>query len=245
MEQQILYIPSGDRREDASVTMNSDPGDASMASLSSNVQVAIRDAIIRGRFSPDQRINADQLSRELGVSVIPVREALRSLEVDGWVYFIPKRGAFVSSRSDGEAQEVLEARLILEPQIAFMAASRRTDAHLATLQQLVEAGYEAASRNNLTDFLHINTEFHRVLADGTRNAVLIRLYSRILGYVELYYGAAVIQRISLSAREHEDIYNAIFVRDGDASKKLAANHATATFETFLPPGKSTENEQFG
>jgi DNA-binding GntR family transcriptional regulator len=216
------------------VTTTRKPHDEGAASVSNRVQVAIRDAIIRGQFEPDQRINVDRVSRDLEVSAIPVREALRSLEVEGWVYFIPKRGAFVSSRTDEEAQEVFEARLMMEPQIALLAASRRTEADLEALHDLVRAGYEASSRDDLTEFLDINTEFHRVMAACTRNSVIIRLYSRILGYVELYYGAAVVQRIAMSAREHEAIYRAVLARDGKGAQKLASGHAGATFETFLP-----------
>lgn len=213
--------------------MPADLGGTEHLSMGDRVHISLRESIVRRKFQPGHRINVDRVARELNVSAIPVREALRSLEVEGWVYFIPKRGAFVCKRSKEEAANLLETRLILEPQIARIASTRRTEADVNDLKNLVDDGYRAASSQSLSDFLEINTAFHEKLSRSTHNSVLVQLYSRILGYLELYYGAAVEQRMEQSAREHSSIYEAVRSRDSELAERLVEEHATATFNVSL------------
>jgi len=83
----------------------------------------IREAIQIGRYAPGQRLIADELAQELGTSRMPVREALRRLEVAGLVSITPHRGAVVSELSEQEIVEIYHIRAVLEGLAARLAAS--------------------------------------------------------------------------------------------------------------------------
>src|SRR5256885_15004848 len=87
---------------------------------------AIRDDVIRGTFRPGQRLTEDSLAERYGVSRVPIREALRTLEAEGFVYSRPYVGTFVAELTEDEAADLLEIRAALEPLCAARAAVRRT-----------------------------------------------------------------------------------------------------------------------
>src|SRR6478609_3394059 len=90
---------------------------------------ALRERILRGDYIEGEPLRQDALADELGVSRIPIREALRQLETEGLVTFNPHRGAIVSSLSLAEIEEVFELRATIEPDLL-----RRAMPHLTTYQ---------------------------------------------------------------------------------------------------------------
>ncbi|MGA8266797.1 MAG: GntR family transcriptional regulator, partial [Candidatus Acidiferrales bacterium] len=82
--------------------------------LKEQVVRLLRTAILSGKISAGGRLNESQLARELGVSRVPIREALQQLEQQGLVVNVPRRGKFVISLSDEEIQKINSLRLILE-----------------------------------------------------------------------------------------------------------------------------------
>ncbi len=94
------------------------------ASLSKFVRERIRGQILDGRLKPGARLVEDRLSAELGVSRVPVREALRSLSAEGLVRLEPHRGATVVEVTPEMVAELVEVRALLEGQNARLAARR-------------------------------------------------------------------------------------------------------------------------
>src|SRR5690242_21918130 len=94
------------------------------------VCTAIRDDIVAGFFEPGSRLTEELLARRYGVSRVPVREALRTLESEGFVTTRRHAGACVAEPTEQEAADLLELRLLLEPLAAARAARRRTEGHL-------------------------------------------------------------------------------------------------------------------
>src|SRR5665213_669675 len=88
--------------------------------------VALRERILRGVYADDTPLRQDALAAELGVSRIPIREALRQLEAEGLVVFNPHRGAVVSSLSVDEIDELFELRSQIESDLVRRAVSRTT-----------------------------------------------------------------------------------------------------------------------
>lgn len=110
------------------------------------VCTAIRDDIVSGVFGPGGRLTEEVLARRYGVSRVPVREALRTLESEGFVTTRRHAGACVAEPTEQEAADLLELRMLLEPLAAARAARRRTEAHLRVLRGLVRLGQERARR---------------------------------------------------------------------------------------------------
>src|SRR5438094_10243702 len=85
----------------------------------------IRERILAGEYGPGERLAEERLSEELGISRMPVREALRALAAEGIVTLNPRRGASVTEFSKEHAQELIEVRATLEALNAKLAAKRK------------------------------------------------------------------------------------------------------------------------
>lgn len=98
---------------------------------------ALRDRILSGAIPPGSPLRQELLAEELGVSRIPVREAIRQLSAEGLVDAIPHRGAFVSMLSRAEVEELFDIRLRLEPWLIHEAATQISEEELALAEQCV------------------------------------------------------------------------------------------------------------
>src|SRR5216684_3509714 len=94
------------------------------------VQERIREAILSGELRAGARIDQVRLAEQLDVSLVPIREALKKLDAEGFVQIIPRRGAFVTETSTHDMQELYLAREILEGEAAYHAAEKLSDAEL-------------------------------------------------------------------------------------------------------------------
>ena len=94
----------------------------------------LRDAVRNGILKPGERLMEIQLAEELGVSRTPVREAIRRLELEGYVIMMPRRGTYVANLSIRDINEVFEIRTSLESLSSGLAAERITDEELERLQ---------------------------------------------------------------------------------------------------------------
>ena len=109
----------------------------------------IRDAIINGVFAPGERLMEIQMADEMGVSRTPVREAIRKLEMEGFVVMIPRRGTYVSNMSIRDINDVYEIRISLDTLAAGLAAERISDEELEELQRLLVKVGNAIEENDM------------------------------------------------------------------------------------------------
>ena len=129
----------------------------------------IRQAIIDGTFSPGERLMEIQLADEMGVSRTPVREAIRKLELEGFVVMIPRRGTYVADISIKDITEIYEIRISLDILAAGLAAERITDEELEQLNgYLIEIGQHIAN-NDMDKIVEVDTAFHDMLYTASRN----------------------------------------------------------------------------
>ena len=142
------------------------------ASLSKVVSDQIRGQILDGRLKPGERLVEDRLSLELGVSRVPVREALLGLSMEGLVRLEPRRGATVIAVTPELVAELVEVRTLLEALNARLAARRHDPAIVALLQDTLRRGNAAAQSGTSEQLAHLNAEFHERLAEASRNSVL-------------------------------------------------------------------------
>ena len=129
----------------------------------------IRQAIVDGVFSPGERLMEIQLADEMGVSRTPVREAIRKLELEGFVVMIPRRGTYVADISIKDINEVYEIRTSLEVLAAGLAAERISDEELETMQRLLVEIGQHIEDGNIEKIVEIDTAFHDVLYKASRN----------------------------------------------------------------------------
>lgn len=198
--------------------------------LGGQISESLERDIILGVLRPGQRLNADDLAQAFGVSRIPVREALRSLDAAGWVEIRPRHGAFVRERSLGELINLFHVRSLIEAEAASLAAARRDadgiaemEAARREMQAASEAGDPAASAE-------ANSRFHRAMASASGNEVLADVADRLAKRVRWYYGTVASTRSIHSVREHAAMLDAIRAGDCVLASRLAREHIARTAE---------------
>ena len=130
--------------------------------LKDQVVRLIRTAILSGKISAGGRLNESQLARELGVSRVPIREALQQLEQQGLVVNVPRRGKFVISLSDEEIQKINSLRLILEAEALRLCRAKITSEGIETLNRLNENMQQAGGLPEI-EAAALDLEFHRTI----------------------------------------------------------------------------------
>jgi DNA-binding GntR family transcriptional regulator len=161
-------------------------------------------------------VTAD-LSRDLGVSATPVREALLLLERDGLVEIIPRKGTFVSSVDLDGARDLFALRKILEGAAAEQAASRISDQDLAALEAFCRAPNDSG-RPQLTPRLGSNASFHVAVASCSGNRRLAELIRTLLEEMRRIIVAGFVPD------DHAEILAALRERDGTKARAAMIQH---------------------
>ena len=123
----------------------------------------LREAIRSGVLKPGERLMEIQLADELGVSRTPVREAMRKLELEGYVIMLPRRGTYVANISIRDINEVFEIRTTLDALASGLAAERITEEELEQLERLLVSIGENIETRNMKKVVEDDMEFHDIL----------------------------------------------------------------------------------
>lgn len=193
-----------------------------------SVCTAIRDDIVSGVFERGSRLTEEQLARRYGVSRVPVREALRTLESEGFVVTRRHAGACVAEPTEQEAADLLEVRMLLEPLGAARAAQRRTEAHLKVLRGLVRLGQERARRGQGEDLRALGGWFHETLAQASGSPGLTALLTQLRHKIAWMYSVEQPARPVEAWAEHGAIVDAVARGDSERARALTALHAERT-----------------
>jgi len=147
--------------------------------VASMTLVAIRDGILHGAYAESEPLRQDALADELGVSRIPIREALRQLEAEGLVTFTPHRGAIVSSLSLSEIEEVFELRSTIETDLLRRALPRLTTYQLDEADEVLNRYAVALRAADVAKWGELNWEFHSTLYAPAGRAVTMGIVHRL------------------------------------------------------------------
>lgn len=184
---------------------------------SQHVLTALRRSIVAGELRPGQRVRQEELAARLGVSVAPVREALRTLEQEGQVTYFSRRGYFVTELHIEDLDEIYELRRVLEDRAA-RAALATLDAEAFERVATAAADCVAAARaGDVAAELDANRRFHFAIleAPGQPHAmrVIRMLWDSTEAYRALYYNSPEEREASTDA--HDRILAALSARDAD------------------------------
>ncbi|MFI8347572.1 GntR family transcriptional regulator [Streptomyces sp. NPDC085596] len=188
------------------------------------VCTAIRDDIVAGVHERGGRLTEEVLARRYGVSRVPVREALRTLEAEGFVVTRRHAGACVAEPTEQEAADLLEMRLLLEPLGAARAAQRRTEAHLKVLRGLVRLGQERARLGNSDDLRALDGWFHETLAQACGSHALTSALTQLRHKIAWMYTVDGPASLPETWAEHGAIVDAVARGDGERARAVTALH---------------------
>jgi len=211
---------------------------AAHAPLTTLIAQAIRERIASGELGPGERLVEARLSEELGVSRIPVREALRTLAADGVVTLEPRRGATVTQYSPEQIQELVEVRATLEALNAKLAARRGNPTHIEKLQRILGQGAVIARSNDIKELQADNDNFHEALAGVAANAVLRDMVRSLRERTAPIFAPHSRKRARENWEEHAAIVRAVIAGDAELAGLLAARHVYSAAEA-LPHATTT------
>jgi len=204
-----------------------------IASVVDHVYVAIRARIISGDLPRGSRLHQEDLAADLGVSRTPVREALRRLAAEGLVQMHTNRGARVADIQGADMRSPTEARMVIEPGAARIAAERE-----ASIERMRAA--IAAHRELIPDVAHsfaANREFHLALVEASGNPFLVQfaeiLWVSRIGEPIYARQVATAEDMHLDADEHEAIMTAIGMGDARRAETLARRHLQHALKRLL------------
>jgi DNA-binding GntR family transcriptional regulator len=231
------------------------PDRLNISSVVDQVYTAIRERIASGALPRGARVHQEDLAEELGVSRTPVREALRRLAAEGLVEMRTNRGARVADIDQGSMRGAYDARLVVEPGAARLAAQRRRPEPLARMRAAVVD--QRRSLRSVERSFEANREFHLALVEASGNEFLLQLAERLW---VARIGATIYERqiqtqpddsraalsgeagrrargnrerMVLDMREHEQILEAIEAGDGRRAESLTRRHLADAMKRSL------------
>ncbi len=202
--------------------------------LSERVFEVLRERIVTGSIQGEQAIRQDALAAELGVSKIPLREALARLEQDGLLTSHANRGYFVQPMSASQADEIYELRLRIEPRAAAQACERASESEQATARKAFER-LDAIADANLAESALGNRVYHASLVRPCGRLLTTQLVERLLILSERYVIAHLqpAGRGSRAHKEHLEMLEAWLARDAKAVERMVETHTRATHDDLM------------
>jgi DNA-binding GntR family transcriptional regulator len=217
-----------------------------VAPLSVQIEQAIKEEIVSGRLTPGQRIDMDELSHRWGVSITPVRDALRRLEVAGFLTVAPRRGVYVAAPDQQQFKEIFDLRIALEclaiesaialiPQEDIVALTNHEREALQVFRDIGERGllikYDPIIHDLILRYCG-NRKLVEIM-DGLSD--LIRWTRNIVVQDQSTYEAAV--------PEHIRILDALRARDADAATQAMRAHLRNSFRRTGKIPVYSDNDQ--
>jgi DNA-binding GntR family transcriptional regulator len=190
----------------------------------------LRDKILAGHLDPGTKLNQHHLAAELGMSRIPVRDALRSLASEGLVEVRAHATAVVSQLSTRDLQELYELRIAIEPSLGRLAVPGLTQRHLDEMEGLLVA-LEGTKDTN--DWLALNNRFHETMyaaADRRRSLDMVRTIRR---QTDRYTAVYVELNHPVVDAEHRMIHEAARLGQSVRLEALLTAHISGSYEQML------------
>lgn len=197
--------------------------------LAEEVYGRIRSDIMSLRLLPDTRVTVDSLSRELGVSQTPVREALSMLESDGLVVKRQFAGYCTPPPMNrAQLDNLFEFRLLVEPHLAMRAATRISEEALARLLEITRT--RGASHE---DSARLDAEFHGLIAEQAGNRLIAESLNGLHIHIHIFRSCFRAEIAREAFQEHRKIGQAIAARDGEAAGATMCDHIERSYDRLL------------
>jgi DNA-binding GntR family transcriptional regulator len=185
--------------------------------------LALRQAIVEGRYSPGERLTVAKLEEELSLSPTPIREALRLLQAHGYVKHESHRGVKVASYSSADVEEVYQLRLVLEPLACGLAAQNAVAGDLDKLWRIHKELVNASTTGQVVRAPQVNAQWHSALYAVARHQLLQEFIGRLWMSIPVQAIWNSDHGVESSER-HEAIMNAVAAHDSSLASQLMRQH---------------------
>lgn len=218
--------------------MDLDAFAVSHRSLPESVYEWLRSAILDGTFKPGDMLRQEVLAKQLGVSRVPVREALQRLEGEGQVVLYPRRGYAVTSLDRDELREIFELRMRVDERAALDSTKWRSDVDIARVKGLLKQLEAIKVKNNpesIAKWSNLNLKFHDALLSSGKRQYIKRLASSLRSVVEPYVRmeTSMTGGLKQAQKEHRALVEAFEAGDAERVARLSREHCQHTSERLL------------
>jgi DNA-binding GntR family transcriptional regulator len=195
-------------------------------SLREQAYQSIKDRILSLELKPGQFINELTLCEMLGMGRMPVHQAVHRLMGDGLLDIIPRKGIVIRPDSLNDILTLLEARRMVEPNIAALAAERATRDQVAALERLLRESARLIDQRHRGAFMAVDRAFHQAVAEAAGNRILVDaqrpLHERsvVIWHVRRF----VADGLRRTQQEHEQVLDAIRRKDPHAARRAMQAH---------------------
>ncbi len=196
---------------------------------------SLREAIRNGTLKPGERLMEIQLAEQLGVSRTPVREAIRKLELEGYVIMMPRRVTYVANMYMSDISAIFAIRSALESLSNGLAAKRITPDELEHLQNLLVMLKPYVEQMDMEKIVELDIEFHDLLYHASRNKRLVGIISNLRDQLTRFRTLSMSYpgRLEATMEEHKSIVDAIAAGDSEAARQAAEKHMENSESTLL------------
>ncbi|HEY7607634.1 MAG TPA: GntR family transcriptional regulator [Alphaproteobacteria bacterium] len=195
-------------------------------SLQHSAYREIKRRIVTAVYKPAEQINTALICAQLSIGRTPVHLAIHRLETEGLIEILPRRGIVVKPIDRAETMQLIEARLMVEPEVAALAALRATDREFAGMRQILDRIPGIAEAGDSEHFMETDLEFHAAMASAARNQPLSDFLAGLHDHCMRLYFISVSnkQHDTRILTEHEEIFGALVRRDAEASRAALRKH---------------------
>lgn len=208
-----------------------DLGQIETTTVAERVRIFLRNQIIQGELKPGDRIVQNLVAQQLGVSRIPIREAIHALIAEGLLDMEPHHGAAVSPVSADMAREVFGLRATIEPRLLRMASQHMgKDTFLAARKQLSVMKRKGKKKKDFAAWASSHWAFHMALYKPSRQLLTLEIVRRLMQHSERFMALeiAVMDAADKDLSEHEEILKLCEDREFDQAAILLEQHIVRT-----------------
>lgn len=184
----------------------------------------LRDAILKGRLQPGDRLVEQKLAGRLGIGQPTLREALKELEHQGFVRKIPHKGTYVTNLSRGDYRKILDVRIILEAFAVRLAAMNMDDTTESDLANLLKRMEALAGDPDLGKFHELVVAFHRKIWALTHNQFLMKALdvtaSQLFAFALLDLGSGLNKNRPAAIQLRKAILDGLRSRDPEHAREV-------------------------
>ena len=211
-------------------------------SLRIRVFNAIENAILDGEYKDGDSLNELRISKELGISRTPVREALMQLELEGLVRNVPNKGAVVIGVTEQDIHDMYELRIRIEGLASRLCAENITEDELRALEQIVDLQEFYLMKNDTEQIWKLDGDFHKIIYDASRSRPLRFTLSNFHNYIKKARDISVQTegRAEKTVAEHRAILDAIKAHNGELAEQLTAKHIVNAEDNLFENGLKME-----
>lgn len=205
-------------------------------SLRSKIYYQLKQSILNGEYKPGDNLIEMKLSKELGASRTPIREAFRQLELEGLVHSIPNKGVVVEGVTKQDVEDIYTIRKMVEGLAARWASEKITQDQLKELKDILGLMEYYTEKGDNEKLSELDSKFHDIIFKASESRPLESILTNFHHFIQKarMVSMGYTGRASHTLDEHMRIYDALKASDPDAAEKAIVNHVESARQSLCP-----------